>query len=309
MAKTRLSLGEAEARLREGGVVAIPTETVYGLAASALSHTAVARIFAVKGRPTHHPLIVHLASFDLVPGWAETTPEAAVLAERFWPGPLTMILRRGPLALDTVTGGLETVGVRVPAHPLTLELLTRLGTGVAAPSANRFGRVSPTRAEHVLDDLGDEVDGVLDGGPAAVGLESTIVDLTGDAPALLRLGAITPDAIAEVLGRPVLQHLHAARAKAPGQLASHYAPRAQLEVVAHDALAERRRALEARGARVAVLGDVLGDTAESWARGLYAALREVDSKGPDVILVRTPPAGALHAALSDRLARAAAPRG
>ncbi len=305
-----VSVADAVAILRRGGLVALPTETVYGLAANATDATAVARIFAAKGRPTHHPLIVHLADADLLPGWAEVPDAAWALAERFWPGPLTMILPRGPLALDVVTGGLATVGVRVPAHPMMLEVLRLLGSGVAAPSANRFGHVSPTTAEHVAADLGDAVDGIVDGGACAVGIESTIVDLSGPRPEVLRLGAITPEAIGEVLGVPVGLRTSAEvtregeRATAPGQLASHYAPRAKVMLV-------RRDEVEAFSGRpgVVVLGDAeLGTSAESWARGLYGAMRDADAAGPEVIVVPSPPSGAMAAAVADRLARAAAPR-
>lgn len=306
-----MTIDEAAAALRAGGVVAMPTETVYGLAANALDPAAVARVFAIKRRPTQHPLIVHLASSAQLEGWAMATPEAHRLAERFWPGPLTLILPRGPLALDAVTGGLDTVGVRVPAHPVALALIARFGGGVAAPSANRFGRVSPTRAEHVEADLAGEEVGLVDGGPCEVGIESTIVDLSGSAPTLLRLGAISPEAIAEALDRPVSRALHAALglARAPGQLQSHYAPRAHLELVARDALEARRAELLAMGqGPVATLAEALGDTPHAWARSLYAALREADAASPRVILVAHPPEGPLAEAVADRLQRAAAPR-
>jgi L-threonylcarbamoyladenylate synthase len=312
----RVGVEEAVSILRRGGLVALPTETVYGLGASALDPKAVARVFAVKRRPVHHPLIVHLADADHLPGWAEVPDAAWRLAERFWPGPLTVVLRRGPLALDAVTGGLATVGLRVPAHPLTQAVLVGLGGGIAAPSANRFGHVSPTTAEHVLADLGGEIDGVLDGGPCEVGIESTIVDLSGaegEAPRVLRLGAVTPEAIAEVIGAEVVVSLGAKatpegeRASAPGQLASHYAPRARLELWPRDAIAGRVAALAGRA--VVVLGDdELGSSAQSWARGLYAALRAADAAVPEVILVPVPPGGALAHAVRDRLERAAAPR-
>lgn len=305
-----VDVDRAIAILREGGLVALPTETVYGLGASALDRRAIAAVFATKGRPTHHPLIVHLADADRLPAFAATTDDAWRLAERFWPGPLTLVLPRGPLALDEVTGGLATVGLRVPAHPLTLSVLAGFGAGVAAPSANRFGRISPTSAAHVAAELPTVP--ILDGGPCAVGVESTIVDLSGDVPAVLRLGAVTPEAIAETLGRPVALRTEAAktaggeRAVAPGQLASHYAPRARLELVPRDRLAARRAELS--GA-IVVLGDAeLGHDAATWARSLYDALRRADATGPDVILVPTPPPGALAAAVLDRLRRAAAPR-
>jgi len=311
-----VSVVDAVSILRDGGLVALPTETVYGLGANALDPAAVARVFKVKGRPEHHPLIVHLADADHLPGWAEVPPEAWLLAERFWPGPLTMVLPRGPLALDAVTGGLATVGLRVPAHPLTQAVLAGLGSGIAAPSANRFGHVSPTTAAHVALDLADDVDGILDGGACEVGIESTIVDLSrlgGIDPVVLRLGAITPAQIAEVLGRPVGLRTHAAttavgeRATAPGQLASHYAPRARLELVPRGELAARAAALS--HLNVVVLGDdQLGHSAKSWAQQLYAALRKVDATSPDLILVVTPPPGSLSAAVADRLQRASAPR-
>jgi len=309
-----VEVDEAIDILRRGGLVALPTETVYGLGADALDPSAVARIFSVKGRPTSHPLIVHLADADHLPGWAEVPDEAWLLAERFWPGPLTLVLPRGPLALDAVTGGLGTIGLRVPAHPLTRAVLLGLGSGVAAPSANRFGRISPTTAQHVAADLGVEVDGILDGGPCEVGIESTIVDMSrADGPAVLRQGAITREALAEALGRPVGLRTHAdvvggeERAVAPGQLASHYAPRARLELAPRERIAELARGLSTE--RVVILGDAeLGTDAERWARNLYAALRDADARGPDVILVPVPPAGALAAAVLDRLTRAAAPR-
>lgn len=310
----RLDVDGAVRVLRGGGVVALPTETVYGLGASALDPRAVARVFRVKGRPEHHPLIVHLASAELLPGWAVVDDRALRLAARFWPGPLTMVLPRGPLALDAVTGGLDTVGVRVPDHPLTLAVLARLGSGVAAPSANRFGRISPTRAEHVASDLGADIDGVLDGGPCAVGIESTIVDLSRERPALLRLGGVTREAIEAVIGEVAVETRAAGqgdqeRARAPGQLASHYAPRARLEVWPAVEVAAQAEVRRAAGERVSVLdASVLGDSAAAWAARLYDALRVADAQGPDLILVATPPRGALADAVDDRLSRAAAPR-
>ena len=194
-------IDRAVAVLRAGGLVAIPTETVYGLAADASNPGAVAKIFAVKQRPVHHPLIVHIAAAEQLDDWAATIPSAAaVLADACWPGPLTLLVPRAARVLDVVTGGLDTVGVRVPAHPLTLALLTEFGGGLAAPSANRFGRVSPTTAEHVRADLGDDVGFVLDGGPCPGGVESTIVDVSGPVPRLLRPGGIAREEIERVLG-------------------------------------------------------------------------------------------------------------
>lgn len=298
-----MSIEGALRRLRQGGVVAIPTETVYGLAASALDPQAVARVFAIKGRPTHHPLIVHLASATHLMGWAEVDTRVETLARAFWPGPMTLIVRRGPLALDAVTGGLDTVGVRVPAHAMARELLERFGGGLAAPSANRFGFVSPTRAEHVEADLANEDIGLLDGGPCEVGIESTIVDVSGSRPAILRLGAISAAAVEAVLGEAVDVVLHAERAKAPGQLASHYAPRARLEVVPVEELETRRAELAG-----AVVLSGLGATPGEWAQNLYAALRHADEGGPAVILIATPPEGPMRDAVADRLMRASAPR-
>ena len=190
--------------LRAGGLVAFPTETVYGLGADAENATAVARIFAAKGRPAHHPLIVHFGNVHDLPAWAAEVPALAWrLAEHFWPGPLTMILRRHPRVPDAVTGGLDTVGLRVPSHPVAQALLGMFGGGVAAPSANRFGRVSPTTAEHVRSELGALVDYIIEGGACAVGLESTIVDLSSEAPAILRPGGVTQEALAAVLAQPV----------------------------------------------------------------------------------------------------------
>ncbi len=213
--------------LRAGGLVAIPTETVYGLAADASNPAAVERIFSVKARPVHHPLIVHIASAELFGDWASTIPPtAAVLADACWPGPLTLLVPRAHHVSDVVTGGLSTVGVRVPAHPMTLELLQRFGGGLAAPSANRFGRVSPTTADHVRADLGSDVDFVLDGGPCPVGVESTIVDCTVDPPQVLRPGGISADEITSLLHLSLGAATGASRA--PGMLPSHYAPKSRV---------------------------------------------------------------------------------
>ncbi len=205
-------LTRAVETLRRGGVIALPTETVYGLAANCEDELAVRRVFAIKGRPATHPLIIHIARAGELGAWArDVPPEAWRLAEAFWPGPLTLVLPRTARATDAVTGGQDTVAVRVPQHPLALAVLDALGGGVAAPSANRFGKVSPTTAEHVRADLGAEVDLLLDGGPCTVGLESTIVDLSGGAPAVLRPGGLPLEELERVLGRPrrVLRHVEA----------------------------------------------------------------------------------------------------
>lgn len=305
--------------LRQGGLVGLPTETVYGLAADAENELAVRRIFAVKGRPSTHPLIVHLASAEAAKGWvSRLPPEAERLAASFWPGPLTLVLPRSTRASDAVTGGQGTVAVRVPAHPVARAVLRAFGGGLAAPSANRFGRVSPTRAAHVLADLGGEVDFILDGGPCSVGVESTIIDLSGPTPVLLRPGGVALEAVEEVLGRAVPQTV-AGEVRAPGMLPSHYAPRAGL-VLAHRSEAPRLAAeLRNTGRRVALCSpeavvpagvvhlNVPQDVAEL-ARSLYALLRDVDQAGVDVAVVVVPEEAGLGLAVLDRLRRAAAPR-
>jgi L-threonylcarbamoyladenylate synthase len=304
-------------------VVAFPTETVYGLGADAENPTAVSRIFAIKGRPAGHPLIVHLGHAAALPEWsAEVPPVASRLAARFWPGPLTLILRRRPRVPDVVSGGLPTVGLRVPAHPLALALLRAFGGGIAAPSANRFGAVSPTTAAHVREDLGDAVDLVLDGGACSVGLESTIVDVSAGAAAILRPGGVTREEIEAVLGTPVPVRADGS-VPSPGQLPQHYAPRARVEVCPPDGLARRAAALLARGHRVAACASVwpadlpgrveriaVDAAPREQARGLYAALREVDRRHCDVVLVIRPEETGLGLAIADRLRRAAgeAPR-
>ncbi len=239
--------------LRSGGLLAFPTETVYGLGADATNVHAVHRIFEVKGRPPTHPLIVHIGACDELARWAAEVPEAAkVLAERFWPGPLTLVLPRSNRVPLAVTGGLDTVALRVPDHPLALALLQAFGGAVAAPSANRFGSVSPTTARHVREDLGPEVDFVLDGGPCVVGVESTIVDLSTDRPVLLRPGGISREEVERALGYELPRHTGTA-VRAPGQHPSHYAPRAEVVLVSTRDLDVRARQLHAEGHRVGVL--------------------------------------------------------
>ena len=304
--------------LRAGGVVAIPTETVYGLGADAENPAAVTRVFAIKGRPRSHPVIVHVADATALETWcAEVPPVARRLAARFWPGPLTLILRRSPRVPDVVTGGLDTVGIRVPRHEAALALLRRFGGGLAAPSANRYGRTSPTTAAHVRADLGRDVDFVLDGGPCPVGLESTIVDVSSDAPAVLRPGGVTREELEEVVGGPVGVRI-GGPVRSPGQQPQHYAPRARVVIVDRHELGARAAALLASGRRVAVCAGrgvqdlprgvehvVLDAAPAEAARGLYAALREVDRRGCDVVLVTMPEEVGLGLAIADRLRRAA----
>ena len=226
-----LAVEEAAAILRGGGLVAFPTETVYGLGADAANPEAVARIFAAKGRPANHPVIVHLGSVEQLTDWATDIPPAAYrLAQHFWPGPLTLILKRHARVSDAVTGGQDTVGLRVPGHPIALALLAAFSGGIAAPSANRFGWLSPTTAAHVRTGLGASVDYVLDGGPCRVGIESTIIDLSGDYPRLLRPGTITAAGIEAVLDKPLAAPAGEAP-HSPGMLPSHYAPQTALTLV------------------------------------------------------------------------------
>ena len=299
-------VGRAERVIRSGGLVAIPTETVYGLAADATNADAVRRLFEVKGRPSDHPLIVHLQSTDQLDEWAEGVNEAArVLAEAAWPGPLTIVVPRASGVLDVVTGGRNTVGLRVPAHPMALELLGRVGVGLAAPSANRFGSVSPTTAEHVLHDLGDyldpESDAILDGGPCPVGVESTIVDCTTEPPQILRSGGVASEDVRRLLNGAVTEASGPARAS--GMLASHYAPNCAVKLVdnADDALA-----LRAGSPNCEILD--LTDDLVTYARELYAQLRDADEEGLTTLIAVLPPAEGLGHAIRDRLTKAAAPR-
>ena len=300
----------AAAVLERGGLVAFPTETVYGLGADASNAQAVARLYAVKGRPADHPVIVHFASAQDAFAWAREVPDAArQLAARFWPGPLTLILRRSPLARDFVTGGQDTVGLRVPSHPVAQELLSLFGSGVAAPSANRFGLVSPTTAAHVREDLGGDVELVLEGGASEVGIESTIVDLSGQRAVLLRPGGITEQQINSFVK---VEPKDASSPRHSGGLERHYAPRTPARLVPTHELDKQIAAMKDR---VAVLAFSRPDErADYWlrmprepgayARRLYAALRELDSAGREAILVEAPPDAPEWAAVRDRLRRA-----
>ncbi len=320
-AKTRVlsanpeTVDQAAAILRAGGVVAFPTETVYGLGADARNEAAVRRVFAIKGRPADHPLIVHLAAADGLEDWARSVPEDAWrLARAFWPGPLTLVLPRAAGVLDAVTGGQDSVALRVPDHPLALALIRAAGA-LVAPSANRFGRVSPTTAEHVRTELGDSVDMILDGGPCRVGVESTIVSLLGGRPRLLRPGLITAGEVEAILGRPL--ESGGAGPRAPGTLPSHYAPATPLELLPAASLVARAVDLVASGRRVVAMSigrlklppqvavEPMPSTAKAYAHALYARLRALDAAGFDVLLVELPPAGPAWAAVRDRLTRAA----
>ena len=319
------AIEKAVGLLRRGELVALPTETVYGLGADALDPEAVARIFAAKGRPVDHPLIVHLPDAEHLTRWASRVPrEAIALARAFWPGPLTLILPRDPMVPDAVTGGQDTVGLRVPGHPVALALLKAFDSGIAAPSANRFGRISPTTAQHVEEELGERVAMILDGGACDVGIESTILDLSGSTPRVLRPGAISAEQIAAVIGR-MPQVARKAETKSAddtprvsGSLAAHYAPATALVLVDDVKLDEEIIQRVAAGERVAVFarGDRSAGTgvhvwlrapeaAHAYAHDLYAALRALDASGADAILLETPPAGTEWSAIHDRLGRAA----
>ncbi|MEY3516073.1 MAG: hypothetical protein RIS67_290 [Pseudomonadota bacterium] len=309
------TIAEAVAILRSGGLLAIPTETVYGLAADARNAEAVARIFALKGRPSDHPLIVHIAGTDAIEAWASTIPESAKqLATHFWPGPLTLILKKRSDVPDAVTGGQDTVGLRSPDHPLTLSLLRAFGGGLAAPSANRFGRISPTSASHVRDEFGENAPPILDGGPCPVGIESTIVDLSQSPPRILREGHIRREQLLPFL--PELQSgLVTASPRVSGSLDAHYAPRTPMRML------ERRRLIEvAADEPHCVLlaleslpsgtqGISLPIQSEAYAQGLYAALRELDSRFAACILIEQPPSGPDWLAVNDRITRALAGAG
>ena len=311
------AIQEAAAILRRGGLVALPTETVYGLGADAANPAAVARIFAAKGRPADHPVIVHLGNVSQLEQWATDIPDSAyTLAQAFWPGPLTLILKRHASVSDAVTGGQDTIGLRIPGHPIALALLNAFGGGIAAPSANRFGRISPTTAAHVREELGAAVDCILDGGPCQVGIESTIVDLSAEGARVLRPGGISAAALEAVLGHALLP-VAGTTPRVPGALEVHYAPRTPLKLVAAEDLNATVMTHLQRGERVAVLArtgvspdqrcrwESMPATATDYAQLLYAKLRALDDLTADIILIEAPPAEAAWQAVLDRLQRAA----
>jgi len=321
-------LDRAAQTLLQGGVVAFPTETVYGLGADAANDAAVARIFKIKKRPQNHPLIVHIPDASHLERWAVDVPDTARrLAARYWPGPLTLVLRRAEGVSDLLTGGQDTIALRVAAHPVADALLKAMAIsdadedgvrriGIAAPSANRFGRISPTTAAHVIADLGNDADMVLDGGACEVGIESTIIDFSRGEPVMLRPGRISAQDVAALIGIEP----HAPDAAAPrvsGSLEAHYAPRAKLRLMKRTAMID---ALSAhKGQRVAALAlevsvsrlapglvIVVPAVASRYMQSLYANLRALDAAGADLILVETPPASPAWAGVHDRLGRAAA---
>ena len=310
---------DAAANLLAGGLVAFPTETVYGLGADACNADAVARIYSVKGRPADHPLIVHIASMDGLGDWADDVPGYAIsLARDFWPGPMTLVVKRSGLAGDFVTGGQDTVGVRVPDHPVALGLLEAFvragGKGVAAPSANRFGNVSPTTAQAVSDELGDYLaDGnqILDGGPCEVGVESTIIDCTGDVPKILRPGAITAQMISESTGLEVTGQtlidppVDSNAIRVSGSLEAHYAPAAKVVLDQSPAAGQGFIAMANVVAGEGVVRLAAPKTHEEFARVLYSALRSADEQGLEIVVVAQPMGDGIAVAIRDRLKRAA----
>jgi L-threonylcarbamoyladenylate synthase len=315
---SQVDIDAAVQALRDGDLVAFPTETVYGLGANAQNPAAVRKIFEAKGRPLNHPVIVHLDSPKFLHRWVSEVPDAASrLAERFWPGPMTLVMPRATNVHDIVTGGQDTVAIRVPSHPMAQQLLTAFGGGIAAPSANRYGRLSPTRAEHVRDELGDVVRMVLDGGESQIGLESTIVACEGDKVRLLRPGAVTAAQLREVVPDLIIG-ADMFSSRVPGSLPSHYAPTTPMSVVPSGEIDAQAAAASSGGTRIAVLAQRLplkshayvtwvnaGRRPEQYAHDLYANLRALDTAGCQQILVQDVPEGERWDAVRDRLMRAA----
>jgi L-threonylcarbamoyladenylate synthase len=312
-------MADAAANLLAGGLVAFPTETVYGLGADACNADAVARIYSVKGRPADHPLIVHIASMDGLGDWADDVPGYAIsLSRDFWPGPMSLVVKRSGLAGDFVTGGQDTVGVRVPDHPVAMGLLEAFvragGKGVAAPSANRFGNVSPTTAQAVSDELGDYLadgDQILDGGPCEVGVESTIIDCTGDTPKILRPGAITAQMISESTGLDVVGQtpdgavVDSNAIRVSGSLEAHYAPAATVVLDQSPVAGQGFIAMADVVAGEGVVRLAAPKTHEEFARVLYSALRAADEQGLQTVVVAQPAGDGIAIAIRDRLKRAA----
>lgn len=312
----------AAALLRAGETVAFPTETVYGLGADASSQSAVRKVYAIKGRPASHPLIVHISPDSELSRWAQNVPEAAKrLTEAFWPGPLTIILQRSSHVPDEVTGGQNTVGLRAPDHPVAIALLHAFGGGIAAPSANRFGQVSPTTAQHVHEKLGDKVGMILDGGPCRIGVESTIVSFAQGEPLLLRPGGLAVEVIEDILNqRILLAQPGISKVRSPGMMDSHYAPETPIEVHSGRELIRRAHQLAKLGFKVVVLNiskievnDFNSNeftcfqmpiVAEEYARDLYATLHHFDCADFDRILAEAPPATQEWDAINDRIRRA-----
>ena len=316
----RCTISYAASLLRDGGVVAFPTETVYGLGADAANEQAVSRIYSIKGRPADHPLIVHLADAGMIDRWAREIPADALrLAERFWPGPLTIVLRRSATVSGLVTGGLDTVGIRVPAHPVAQHLLREFGGGIAAPSANRFGRISPTCVDHVRDELGSAPDLILDGGDCQVGLESTIISLINDSPILLRPGRVSIHDLCEALGREITHSGQPDPAlRAPGCHASHYAPQTPAFIITTARLSAILQGSGDAGQSDAILCHtktvsdmypasrclLLPNDPIGYGQALYTSLRRLDADDYGRILIEAVPETEPWRAVRDRLCRA-----
>jgi len=320
----KLTIEEAAQKITQGGVVAIPTETVYGLAADASQPEALKRIFSIKARPADHPLIVHIGSIDQIKDWARDIPEMLwPLAKRFWPGPLTVILKKQPHVSEIITGGQDTIALRIPNHPKALQLLVALKCGLAAPSANSFGRVSPTSAQHVIDELGDDIDGIVDGGDCTVGIESTILDLSvvktnSEMPKILRPGQICQQAIQDCIGS-TLSTARQQTTRAPGMLKAHYAPQTPLLLLKKSVLESQLKDYLAQGLKVnlwSVSRPIIEHDNLFWqqssvdsgefARKLYHQLRLFDSSQADITLIQRPQGLSDWEGVLDRLERAGA---
>lgn len=309
-------INQAIMLLKRGSLVAFPTETVYGLGADANNSAAVAKIFAAKGRPANHPVIVHIANLNQLDQWtSHISPKALLLAEKFWPGPLTLILQRAEGVSDLVTGGQTKIGIRIPSHPVAQQLLQAFGSGIAAPSANRFGHVSPTLAEHVAFELGTAVDLILDAGDCQVGIESTIVDMSSDVPRVLRLGVISVSQLSEVLGEAVNVAVNNTQ-RVSGNLSYHYAPDTPLQIIPVNQLQNEIQQLLAMNKQIVVIARtaikqgnffsiVMPEDASSYAHDLYAKLRMADARNCDIILVEEVPTTEPWLAIQDRLQKAA----
>lgn len=296
------AIAKAVSVLRRDSLVAIPTETVYGLAARATSPMAIRKIFVVKGRPISHPLILHIAKTDDLQRWAtDIPPLAQKLVDTFWPGPLTIVVKRSANVCDEITGGRDTVAIRCPDHKVTTELLARLDDAIVAPSANRFGKVSPTTANHVANDLGRDVEVILDGGDCKIGLESTIVDCTTHPPQILRAGAITVEAIERVCQLAI--DAPTGESRASGMLEKHYAPNCIVELAFSRKDAEARLANLVIDGRIAEIFD-FGSDLEKYAHELYSRLREADKRSVDVVVVVKPPMTGIGIAINERLKKA-----
>jgi len=317
-----VEIKQAVAILRAGGLVAFPTETVYGLGADASNPAAVEQIFRVKGRPSHHPLIVHIAHVDMLFSWAREIPDAALtLAAAFWPGPLTILLKKQSHVLSQVTGGQDTIGLRIPAHPIAQALLNAFGGGLAAPSANQFTHISPTTTQAVREELGTKIEMILEGGECAVGLESTIIDLSQTKPVILRPGMITQEAIANVLKQPVTMQQNTT-VRVPGNHFVHYAPLTKTVLISTADLPQYLQTLSKEQLPAALLTHnrhqhkirsdsihvvTMSDQAERYAHDLYRKMREMDNLHYKLIIIEAVPDTLAWQAIRDRLMKACRP--